>query len=183
MNIVEDMLVYNETFVNEKKYLEFETTKFPDKKIVIISCMDTRLTNLLPAALGIKNGDVKLIKNAGGTITHPFGSVMRSILVCIYQFDVTDVIIIGHDNCGMANVDHDGIYNAMLKRGITQDVIDSTSSYGYDLKEWFQGFSCVTDSVNESVNLVKKHPLVPKDVVVTGLVIDPTTGKLRKTTT
>lgn len=33
--------------------------------------MDTRLVELLLAALGLKNGDVKMIKNAGGVITHP----------------------------------------------------------------------------------------------------------------
>lgn len=36
--------------------------------------MDTRLVELLPAALGIRNGDVKMIKNAGGMITGPFDS-------------------------------------------------------------------------------------------------------------
>ena len=53
--------------------------------------MDTRLTELLPAALGIKNGDVKIIKNAGGTITHPFGSAMRSLLVAIYELGIREV--------------------------------------------------------------------------------------------
>ena len=33
--------------------------------------MDTRLVELLPAALGIKDGDVKMIKNAGAVITDP----------------------------------------------------------------------------------------------------------------
>ena len=60
----------------------------PDKKIAILSCMDTRLTALLPAALGIKNGDVKMIKHAGGVISHPFGSVIRSLLVAIFELGV-----------------------------------------------------------------------------------------------
>lgn len=47
--------------------------------------MDTRLTELLPAALGIHNGDVKIIKNAGAVISHPFGSVIRSLLVAIIE--------------------------------------------------------------------------------------------------
>ena len=47
--------------------------------------MDTRLTELLPAALGIKNGDVKMIKNAGGIISHPFGSVIRLSLIHIWR--------------------------------------------------------------------------------------------------
>lgn len=53
--------------------------------------MDTRLTELLPAALGIRNGDVKIIKNAGGVISHPFGSVIRSLMVAIYELGVKEL--------------------------------------------------------------------------------------------
>ena len=60
--MIEDILAYNKRFVAEKGYEKYITNKYPDKKIAILSCMDTRLTALLPAALGIKNGDVKMIR-------------------------------------------------------------------------------------------------------------------------
>ena len=63
--MIDEILKYNQEFVKEKKYEQYKTSKYPDKKIAILTCMDTRLTELLPAALGIKNGDVKIIKNAG----------------------------------------------------------------------------------------------------------------------
>ena len=85
--MIEEMLAYNREFVKNEGYKEYITNKYPDKKIAILSCMDTRLTALLPAALGIKNGDVKMIKNAGGVISHPFGSVIRSLLVAIFELD------------------------------------------------------------------------------------------------
>ena len=72
--MIEEILEYNRKFVEEKGYEPYVTSKYPDKKIAILTCMDTRLTSLLPAALGLKNGDVKMIKNAGGVITHPYGS-------------------------------------------------------------------------------------------------------------
>ena len=59
--MIEDILEYNKRFVENKGYEKYITNKYPDKKIAILSCMDTRLTELLPAALGIKNGDVKMI--------------------------------------------------------------------------------------------------------------------------
>lgn len=100
--MIDEILKYNKQFVDEKGYERFITTKYPDKKIAILSCMDTRLTELLPAALGIKNGDVKMIKNAGGIISHPFGSVIRSLLVAIYELGVTEVMVIAHSDCGRA---------------------------------------------------------------------------------
>ena len=86
--MIDEILAYNKQFVEKKGYEEYITNKYPDKKIAILSCMDTRLTALLPAALGIKNGDVKMIKNAGGVISHPFGSVIRSLLVAIFELGV-----------------------------------------------------------------------------------------------
>lgn len=42
--MIEQMLEYNRRFVEEKHYLEYETSKYPDKRIAIVTCMDTRLT-------------------------------------------------------------------------------------------------------------------------------------------
>ena len=72
--MIDELLDFNRSFVEQKGYEPYLTTKYPDKKIAIVTCMDTRLVELLLAALGLKNGDVKMIKNAGGVITHPFGS-------------------------------------------------------------------------------------------------------------
>lgn len=92
--MIDEILKHNQQFVAEQKYLDYATSKYPDKRIAIVTCMDTRLTHLLPAALGIKNGDVKMIKNAGGTITNPFDSTMRSILVAVYELGVNEIMII-----------------------------------------------------------------------------------------
>ena len=48
--MIEEILAYNKQFVEKKGYEAYITNKYPDKKIAILSCMDTRLTALLPAA-------------------------------------------------------------------------------------------------------------------------------------
>ena len=102
--MIEDILKHNKEFVASKGYERFVTSKYPDKKIAIVTCMDTRLVELLPAALGIRNGDVKIIKNAGGTITNPFDSTMRSLLVAVYELGVNEIMVIGHTGCGVQDV-------------------------------------------------------------------------------
>ena len=54
--MIDELVSYNREFVKNKGYEKYITNKYPDKKIAIVSCMDTRLTELLPASLGIKNG-------------------------------------------------------------------------------------------------------------------------------
>ncbi len=59
--MIDQILQYNQRFVEERYYEKYITDKYPDKKLAVLSCMDTRLTELLPAALGLKNGDAKII--------------------------------------------------------------------------------------------------------------------------
>src|SRR5699024_12413771 len=100
MNLLETLLKNNEEFVNNKDYLNYQTSKTPDKKVLIVSCMDSRLTELTYKALGLKNGDIKQVKNAGAMITHPYGSTMRSILVAVYMFGGEAGTSMGHTDCG-----------------------------------------------------------------------------------
>ena len=99
--MLEEILQYNKEFVESKAYEKYAASKYPNKKLAILSCMDTRLTELLPAALGLKNGDAKIIKNAGGIIADPFGSVMRSLLIAVHTLGVEYILVIGHTDCGV----------------------------------------------------------------------------------
>lgn len=176
--MIEQMLEFNKKFVEEKQYEQYATSKYPDKKIAIVTCMDTRLVELLPAALGIKNGDVKIIKNAGGTITNPFDSTVRSLLVAIYELGVNEVMIIGHTNCGVQGMDSNEMLNLMRDRGIDEEHISLMKHCGIDLNSWLHGFDDVESAVLETVDLIKNHPLVPKDIIVRGYIMNSETGAL-----
>ena len=98
--MIDEIIAYNKTFVAQKSYEKYLTDKYPDKKLAVLSCMDTRLTELLPAALGLKNGDAKIIKNAGGLVISAFDSAMRSLIVAIYELGVEEVMVVAHSHCG-----------------------------------------------------------------------------------
>ncbi|MCJ7855293.1 carbonic anhydrase [Lachnospiraceae bacterium NSJ-143] len=176
--MIDKVLEYNRNFVEDKGYEAFKTSKYPDKKIAILTCMDTRLVELLPAALGIKNGDVKMIKNAGGVVSSPFGSVVRSLLIGIVELGVEEVMVIGHTDCGVAGINAELMIKHLLERGVPQENIDMVRYCGVDFEKWLRGFDTVENSVNETVDILKNHPLMPKDVVIKGFVIDTETGKL-----
>lgn len=176
--MIEQMLEHNKKFVESKTYEKYQTSKYPDKKIAIVTCMDTRLVELLPAALGIKNGDVKMIKNAGGTITNPFDSTVRSLLVAIYELEVNEVMVIGHTGCGVQGMDSQEMLHLMRQRGIDEEHISLMRHCGIDLDTWLHGFSDTEQAVMETVDLIRNHPLVPKDIVVGGYIMNSETGLL-----
>lgn len=177
-NKMQAILDHNKKFVDNKEYEPYVTTKNPEKKVVILACMDTRLTELLPKAMGIKNGDAKLIKNAGAVIAHPFGTVVKSMLLAIYEFEVEDIMIVGHHDCGATNTNSQEIIEKMLARGIDSKIISILNSFRTDIENWLEGFESVQDQVRESVKFIKTHPLVPEDIKVHGLIMDPKTGGL-----
>jgi carbonic anhydrase len=178
MSVLEQILEHNKLFVQEREYEKYQTSKFPEKRLVILSCMDTRLVELLPQAMNLKNGDVKIVKNAGAIVSHPFGSIMRSILVAVYELNADEVCVVGHRECGMSSINSDEILKKIVDRGVPEEKIDTLKYSGINLHKWFRGFDDVSESVRHSVEMVKNHPLLPVDIPVHGLVIDPSTGHL-----
>lgn len=176
--MINEILKHNKDFVENKAYEKYVTSKYPDKKIAIVTCMDTRLVELLPAALGLRNGDVKIIKNAGGVITNPFDSTMRSILVAVYELGVEEIMVIGHTGCGVQGMDADEMLHLMKERGISDEHINLMMHCGINLREWLHGFEETDEAIAETVDLIKNHPLMPTDVTVKGYIMDSTTGAL-----
>ena len=178
--MINEIMEYNKKFVENKAYEPYLTSKYPDKKLAILTCMDTRLIELLPAALGLKNGDAKIIKNAGGVITHPYGSVVRSLLVAIIELGVEEVMVIGHTDCGVQGTDGGKLLEELTHRGISQEHIDIIRSSGINLEKWLGGFDCVEQSVKDTILALQKHPLMPKDIMIRGFIMDSVTGELTK---
>ncbi len=178
--MIDQILEYNRSFVERKGYEQYVTDKYPAKKLAVLTCMDTRLTELLPSALGLKNGDAKIIKNAGGLILSPFDSAMRSLIVAIYELGVEQVMVVAHSQCGACHMSYSHFYPEMKARGITDATLDTISECGIDISRWLEGFHDTKASVRKTVENIVRHPLIPKDLIVRGFIIDSVTGALEE---
>ncbi|MBR1405809.1 MAG: carbonic anhydrase [Bacteroidales bacterium] len=175
MSQIDQVLAFNRTYVNAKGYEPHLTDKFPDKKLAVVSCMDTRLSVLLQDALGLKNGDAKIIKNAGAVIPSPWDSAMRSLIVAVYELGVQEIMIVAHTSCGACHMHFSHFREEMLRRGIPESTLERKD---VDLEAWLEGFHDTEASVRRTVAAVKEHPLIPSDVSVRGFIIDSATGEL-----
>ena len=180
--MIDQIIQFNKQFVDSKGYEKFITDKYPNKKLAVLSCMDTRLTELLPAALGLSNGDAKMIKNAGGLVISPFDSAMRSLIVASYELGVEEIMVVAHSNCGACHMSFDHFHHEMIGRGVTEETLNTIRKCGIDLNTWLEGFKDTPESVRKTVETIKTHPLVPRDIVVRGFIIDSETGKLDEIT-
>lgn len=174
--MIDSILQFNREFVASKAYEPYVTDKFPAKKLAVLTCMDTRLTELLPKALGLRNGDAKIIKNAGGLVLSDKDSAIRSLLVGIYELGVQEVMVIHHSTCGACHMSYEEFKPHMIERGIPSDTLAAWEADS--IADWLEGFHDTEASVRKTVAAIVNHPLVPADVVVRGFIIDSMTGEL-----
>lgn len=178
MTLLDQILDNNRKFTHPNAFPPL--SKSPRRQLAIFTCMDTRLVDFLEPAMGLQRGDAKIIKNAGNTIVDPHqGGVIRSLVVAVYELGVEEIIVIGHEDCGMASVDGDGLRAKMLARGVAPQEIDQLIP---DMATWVGAFSHPRENVERVVQILRDNPLLPKDVPVHGLLFCPNDGHLELVT-
>jgi carbonic anhydrase len=122
--------------------------------------MDSRLH--VAQALGLALGDAHILRNAGGRVTD---DMIRSLVISQQQMGTREIVVLHHTDCGAQT-----FTNEDFARHIHKELgIDVT---GQD----FLPFTDVADSVREDMELLRKSPLIPEDVVINGAVYNVDTG-------
>lgn len=173
MTLLDSVLAANRKFTHPNAFPPLP--KSPQKQLAIFTCMDTRLVDFLEPAMGIKRGEAKVIKNAGNTVIDTNGGVIRSLVAAIFLLGVEEVFVIGHRDCGMAEVDAEDLRNRMIRRGIAPAAIDALVP---NLAQWLGAFACPEKNVKDVVSFIRNSPLIPKDVPIHGLLFCPDNGYL-----
>ncbi len=87
-------------------------------------------------------------------------------------------MVIGHYDCGVQNVDPKSMIEKMLLRGVTHEDLERIEHSDVNIDEWLKGFEDPADSVRETLEIIKTHPLIPGDVDCSGYLMDPVTGRI-----
>lgn len=95
-------------------------SKYPNRNLAVLTCMDTRLLDFLEPAMGLRRGEAKIIKVAGNTAFEDFDSVIGSLMVAVYELHVHDIIVMGHDDCGMLKTTSDSLCQKWLTKVLTR---------------------------------------------------------------
>jgi carbonic anhydrase len=172
MGLLHEVIEHNARWVAERNR---PVGKRPEKKVVIFTCMDTRLIEFLEPALGLRRGDAQTIKNAGNTLVDPGGGVVRSLVVAIHGLGCEEVLVIGHRDCGMAQIDKEKLRATMIESGVPEEAINALRP---SLGEWLGGFHNPLGNVERVTSLLRENPLIPRTVPIHGMMFDPASGAL-----
>jgi carbonic anhydrase len=158
------MTVTDELLANNVAYAESFDGPLPlppARHLAVVACMDARLD--VYSALGLKEGESHVIRNAGGVITD---DEIRSLTISQRLLGTEEIILIHHTDCGMLTFTDDE-----FKKSIQDEV---------GIKpEWAaEAFPDVEEDVRQSIARIKASPFIPKKDSVRGFVFDVATGRL-----
>jgi len=162
MSVTDEILLANETY--SRNHVLKHLSPRPRKKVVIITCMDTRLSI---RTMGLETGDAHIIRNAGGIVTE---DVLRSLLISHYQLGTEEFVIINHTDCGMQTFT-DEEFRGRLER------LSGTATIS---PNQFHAFKDVEKNVRDQMQKLKSHPWIRKEISLRGFVYDVKTGRLKE---
>ncbi len=163
MGVTEELIKNNTAYA--EGFDKGELPLPPAKKVAVVACMDARLD--VHKILGLVEGDVHVIRNAGGVVTD---DAIRSLLISQRLLGTEEIILIHHSDCGMLTFSDDEV-----RRDIQSEV-------GIRPPFALESFEDLEEDGRQSIARIKSSPFVPNKGSIRGFVYDVSDGRLREVT-
>ena len=133
----------------------------PARRAAVVTCMDARMET--GRLLGLAEGDVHVIRNAGGVVTD---DVLRSLTISQRLLGTREIIIIQHTGCGMMTFRDDDL----------KDEIEAET--GLRPPFAMEAFADLEANVRQSLRRIHACPFLPIRDQASGFIYDVKTGRL-----
>jgi len=132
------------------------------QKLLVLTCMDSRI---VPHAIfGLKEGDMKVIRNAGGQVNP---EVTKDIVLASYLLDCECIVIMPHTRCAMASLSVSQVQTTLAELS------------GLDFSDFEpRMIEDAAQKLNSDVAALQANPLLKEGVQVFGAIYDVDTGKV-----
>jgi carbonic anhydrase len=128
--------------------------------VAIVTCMDSRIDPL--RMVGLEPGDAKIFRNPGGRVTD---AALEALVLGVHLLGVERILVVPHTKCAMASNTENELRVRVGK------------SAGQDAS--WQSFHVISDQIatlQQDVQRVRTHPLIPDTVKVGGFLYYVDTG-------
>jgi carbonic anhydrase len=164
--VVDEFLRRNGEFADRQDVAAL--TQMPSRRTIILGCVDPRVDPAI--VLGVQLGEAIVIRNIGGRIS-PATLRTLGLLASIARNNGVQpgagwqLVVIHHTDCGISQLaDHPEVLAAEL--GTTPDALDRHSLVD------------PRASLAADLTALRTNPLLPRGLIVSGLLYDTTTGRL-----
>ena len=163
MSIIDKALEANRNYA---KNYDPTLNKHPAPKIVVVTCMDPRLSDL-PGILGLPQADFDVIRTGGPAVTE---DVLGEIIVSNRVLGSKEILLLNHTGCGFTTFTDEEL-NAKLSAS-TGDASPAPMR--------FFSFKDPEENTQDQIKKVRSHPWIAKDIPVRGFIFDVETGLLEE---
>ncbi|WP_263704230.1 carbonic anhydrase [Bacillus thuringiensis] len=150
-----------------------------NKKVLVLTDIEHGIEPIVQQVTNIQQENMLTIHSYDSVIVHPYGDIMRSIIIAIYEENVEEIFVVGIEDkeTDVVNlqIQRDSIKNNKELDYLFENCMPEFSSGS--LEEWLSGKENVNENIEKSIDMIRHHPLVPSNVKVHGFKIDRTGGK------
>lgn len=150
-----------------------------NKKVLFLTDIENGLEPILQEVTNTPAEKMLTIQSYGAAISHPYGEIMRSVIIAIYQEDVEEVFVVGTKDKRTSTGHVRTQLETMKDKIQTLDYLFQNCKpefFGGTVDEWLDGNENRIVAIEKSVEIIRHHPLVPSDVKVKGLIVNPKDG-------
>jgi len=140
----------------------------PTPKIVVVTCMDPRLSDL-PGILGLSHADIDVIRTGGPAVTE---DVIAELIFSTRILKTTEIMLLNHTDCG---------FTTFTDAGLNKELSASTKDASPAPMRFF-AYEDPEQNTLEQIRMVRSHPWIAKDIPVRGFIFDVHTGLLTEVT-
>ncbi|HDR3656840.1 TPA: carbonic anhydrase [Bacillus cereus] len=150
-----------------------------NKKVLLLTDIEHGIEPTIQQVTNIQQENMLTIRSYDSVIVHPYGDIMRSIIIAIYQENVKEIFVVGIEDKKTSSV------NLQTQRDFIKDKIELDYLFkncmpefaSGSLNQWLSGQKNVSENIEKSIDMIRHHPLVPSNVKVRGFRIDRTGEK------
>ncbi|CAM4268671.1 MULTISPECIES: carbonic anhydrase [Bacillus cereus group] len=150
-----------------------------NKKVLVLTDIEHRIEPIIQQVTNIQQENMLTIHSYDSVIVHPYGDIMRSVIIAIYEENVEEIFVVGIEDkeTDVVNlqIQRDSIKNNREIDYLFKNCMPEFSSSS--LNAWLSGQENVSENIEKSIDMIRHHPLVPSNVKVHGFMIDKTGGK------
>ncbi|MDP7988812.1 carbonic anhydrase [Bacillus sp. MHSD_36] len=150
-----------------------------NKKVLVLTDIEHGIEPIIQQETNIQQENMLNIHSYDSVIVHPYGDIMRSIIIAIYEENVEEIFVVGIEDKETSSVNlqtqRDFIKNNREIDYLFKNCMPEFSSDS--LNAWLSGQENVSENIEKSIDMIRHHPLVPSDIKVHGFMIDRTCEK------
>ncbi|MFT0803370.1 carbonic anhydrase [Bacillus swezeyi] len=149
-----------------------------NKNMLLITGIEDKLEQSICHTASIRPENTVILKSVFPHISQPYSDLMRDIITLVFQKKIEEIFIVRSKNEEPADIDLDDfmLRNPHVSNRLqTIDYLFQNGNPEFpfsNLNEWLNGGKPVAVGIKQSVDLIRRHPLIPSHVKVRGFLID-----------